>query len=227
MAALKLLRGTGGNLLLGGALFCGLSCGSDPNEPEPATSPTLRVSVTTSGPFPDADGYFISIDGMGFEPPWTLGPTDSRDIPNITPGYHTIQLIGLSPNCDVAGGDSRTLEIPGPVVIRLAYSVSCVRPSSFSTLIITTNSTGAGTDPDGYLVQIDGGAPQPIGVPGTQGTATLSVAGLAPGVHSVFLSGVASHCDVIFSENPVNVTIDAYPNAGATFIVSCGQNPPA
>ena len=53
------------------------------------------------------------------------------------------------------------------------------------TLEITTSTSGAEQDPDGYSVQIDGEAPRAIGA-----AATLSTADVRPGNHTVLLGAV-------------------------------------
>jgi hypothetical protein len=144
--------------------------------------------------------------------------TGVLEITGITPGYHTVQLAGIEINCVVEGGrDSRTLEIPAGEVQRISYSVSCVTPEHFSTLVIQITSAGASSDPDGYTVRVDDGEWQAIGIQGT-----LTVPGLAPGVHSVFLGGLASQCG-IYGDNPVNVTIGAAFMVTAAFTVACSH----
>jgi hypothetical protein len=80
------------------------------------------------------------------------------EIPGITPGNHTVQLVGLEITCVIEGGrDSRTLEIPPGEVIRLDFRVSCVTPEQFSTLAIQVNNAGVGSDDDGFIVWVDEG----------------------------------------------------------------------
>ena len=218
MGKLKAVSGrTALNLMVLSAVLSGLSCG---DSTEPSTAGTLQITVTTTGSFLDPDGYEFSIDAIGSDPPYTVVGSGTVQITNITPGYHTVQLVGVEINCVVEGGDSRTLEIPAGEVVQVAFTVSCVTPEHFSTLIIRTLTAGPGSDSDGYTVQVDNGDPQAIGA-----TASLTVPGLTPGVHIVFLAGLASHCAVIFGDNPLNVTIDASFMVEASFTVSCGHNP--
>ena len=213
------LRQTGRNLLVCCALLTGLSCGG--GSTDPFAPGAVRITVTTTGSFPDPDGYEFSVDGIGFDPPYRVVGTGAVQITDITPGYHTVQLAGLEINCVVDGGDSRTFEVPAGEVIRIPFAVTCVTPEHFSTLVIGTVSVGPGSDPDGYTVQIDDGDPQALGIGETE-----TVPGLAPGVHSVLLAGLASHCDVIFGDNPQNVFIGAAFMVTASFTVYCNHNPP-
>jgi hypothetical protein len=207
------IRRRGLSLLVWGAVVSGLSCG-DSNEP--STTGRLRITVATTGEFLDPDGYVFSLDGIGFDPPYTLQGTGIIEIPNIVPGYHTVQLIGLAINCVVADGDQRTLEIPAGELSRAAFAVSCVMPSTFSTLQIRTTTVGPGTDPDGYTVRVDEGDWQAIGLNGS-----LAVPGLSPGVHIVFLGGLAPNCEIPWSPNPQSVTIDASIFVNGDFTVYC------
>ncbi len=83
-----------------------------------------------------------------------------------------------------------------------------------ATVTVTTSTTGVEPDPDGYTVQIDAGAPQPIGVTGSVENATLS-----PGNHSVQLSGLAPNCTA--AENPKVLTVAAGETATVAFEVTC------
>jgi len=80
---------------------------------------------------------------------------------------------------------------------------------------VTTTTTGASLDPDGYTVTVDDATSQPIA---TNGSVTFT--GLSPGDHSVALSGVAGNCTVT-SANPVMVTVFSGETATADFAVDC------
>jgi hypothetical protein len=211
---------TGLNLLVSCALFSGLSCGGDTTEP--STTGTLRITVTTSGPIPDADGYIFSIGGIGL---YTLQSNGTIDITDLPPGSLTVQLIGLAHHCVVEDGDRRILDVPVGVVTPVAFTVSCV-----TQLNIQTTSLGPGNpDPDGYTVRIDD-ADWPVSI-SPNSTATLTVPGLALGVHSVFLGGLASNCQLQAwdgpPQNPQYVTIDAdHPIVAANFMVWCSRSEP-
>jgi hypothetical protein len=88
------------------------------------------------------------------------------------------------------------------------------------TIVVTATSSGPEPDPDGYLFAVDGGAPQPIGV-----SASSSLANVAPGSHTVFLSGLAANC-TMSSANPQTVTVTAAASATASFAVQCSAPGP-
>ncbi|HEX5963878.1 MAG TPA: Ig-like domain-containing protein [Gemmatimonadales bacterium] len=88
-------------------------------------------------------------------------------------------------------------------------------PPTTGTLQISTSTSGAEQDVDGYTVQIDAEGPQAIGA-----TATLTATEITPGSHSVLLGGVAANCTVA-GDNPRAVSVTAGETADLSFIISC------
>src|SRR4051812_7141099 len=84
------------------------------------------------------------------------------------------------------------------------------------TLQVTTVTSGQEPDPDGYTIQLDGGAATAIG-----SAATQSFAAVATGNHSVLLGGLAANCTVA-EENPRTVAVTGGEVASVTFTVTCG-----
>lgn len=82
-------------------------------------------------------------------------------------------------------------------------------------LRITTATTGAELDPDGYGVSIDGRPAQPIGL-----AATLTVDRLTEGAHTVELSGLSASC-AVGGENPRTVSVAASATATTAFVITC------
>ncbi len=103
----------------------------------------------------------------------------------------------------------------------LAFSLSCAPTGSGTgSLTVTTSTTGANLDPDGYTLTLDGSSSQPIA---TNGSVTVTV---PAGDHPVALSGVAANCTVS-GANPRTVTVPAGGAGTTTFAVTCGaQLPP-
>ena len=174
------------------------------------TTGTLLVSTTTTGSDLDPDGYVVSIDGGQGQP---IGVNASLSVPNLSAGQHTVALSGVAANCSV-DASSKTAAITAGSTTPLSFSVSCSQIVTTGTLVVATSTTGSDLDPDGYLVSVDGGPGQPIGVNGT-----LNVPNLTAGSHTVSLSGVASNCTV--SANPQSVTIAAAGTTSLSFAVSC------
>jgi Tol biopolymer transport system component len=132
-----------------------------------------------------------------------------------------ISYIRLSPG--IMKFSSRTREyFAFTIAVAAAFvTVSCgdgediIAPPPTGTLEVTTSTGGTELDPDGYSVQIDGGAAQALAV-----EATLTIAELAPGDHTVLLTGLAANC-TISGANPLTVVVTAGETAPAAFAVTC------
>jgi len=92
-----------------------------------------------------------------------------------------------------------------------------VMPPVLGTLVVSTGTTGAALDPDGYTVTVDGTLSQPVG---TSGSVTFD--SLVSGPHRVELAGVAENCTVI-GANPQTDSVPAGDTARAAFTVSCAS----
>jgi Tol biopolymer transport system component len=95
-----------------------LSCG--------ATTGTLVVTSSSSGFFPDPDGYLITVDG---ESRGTLGGSAQQTLDNVPTGVHQIGLSGLIANCRVQGQNPRPQEIAGGASAAVAFEVECAPPA--------------------------------------------------------------------------------------------------
>lgn len=106
------------------------------------------------------------------------------------------------------------------VVLAGALLVGCgdaAAPPMTGTLEINTATSGAPTDPDGYLLQLDGGGARPVPIQ----AATL-IGDLAPGEHAVELSGVAANC-AVDGERRRTVSVTAGTTARVPFHVVCAS----
>ena len=114
-----------------------------------ATTGSLRITSTTTGSSPDADGYTVTLDGSSRG---TIAPTGETTIDGLTPGdAHTVGLGGISGNCQVEGENPRPLAITAGSTAEAAFAVACqAPPANTGTIQITTATSGPGTDADGY-----------------------------------------------------------------------------
>ncbi len=106
-----------------------------------------------------------------------------------------------------------------------AAAVGCgegegVAPPTTGTLDITTSTSGAEQDADGYSVQIDAQTPRAIGP-----AATLTTTEVTPGNHTVLLGEVAANCTVS-GDNPRTVSVTAGEIATVSFAVTCNATIP-
>ncbi len=84
---------------------------------------------------------------------------------------------------------------------------------------VTTATTGASLDPDGYVLTVDGVADKAIGI-----NETVALSDLEPGDHDLELTGLTPNCEVTNS-NPQTVTVVAGESISASFEIECGFVP--
>jgi hypothetical protein len=177
-----------------------------------ATSGGVQVTTSTSGPAPDPDGYSVTIDGTDRG---AIGASAQVNVGQLPPGDHQIGLSGIAANCQVGGNNPQTVTIVAGASATVAFAVTCsAAPANAGTLRVRTATTGE-ADPDGYSFAVDDGASQPIG-----GNASVSLANVAAGSHSVRLSGLSSNC-AVQGANPQSVTVSAGATAEASFAITC------
>jgi Tol biopolymer transport system component/preprotein translocase subunit YajC len=182
-----------------------------------ATTGSLTVTSSTTGTSPDADGYTISLDGTDRG---VLGASGEATLGAIAPGDHLVGLGGIAGNCQVAGENARTVSINAGATTTAAFVISCATPPAGSgTVHVTTVTTGASPDPDGYTFALDAGGTQTIGA-----NATVSVTSVAPGEHTVTLSGIAANCQVQVT-NPAPITLASSATVSVNFTVVCSATP--
>jgi hypothetical protein len=89
-----------------------------------------------------------------------------------------------------------------------------VRPTE-GAILVSTTTTGADVDPDGYSVAIDNLPEQTVGI-----TDMLTVPNLEPGDHNVTLTGVTENCNLGGSGNRI---VNVIPGDTVTvrFVISC------
>lgn len=180
-----------------------------PRQPETGS---VQVAVATSGPSPDPDGYTVSVDG-GLSA--QVAASGTVLLTGLPIGARTIALSGIAANCAVSGANPRSVTVSGTELGSVAFAIACTQPpTATGTLRLSTTTRGEDLDPTGYVARIDGGAGQPIGV-----NASMSIAGLAAGAHTIALEDLTPNCTV--SENPRAVSVPADGHAEVTFTVTC------
>ena len=179
----------------------------------PPTLGTLQVNSVTTGPGPYPDSYMVSVDGGPEEP---VGPNASLPLADLTPGEHSVALSDIPDNCQLTTDNPASTSVTVGVVSLVTFAITCGEvPGTSGVLTVTTSTTGPDPDPDGYVLAVDGGVPQPVGV-----NTTMSIASLSAGAHSVSLASVARNCTVD-GENPRNLTIIAGDTALVSFAITC------
>ena len=116
-----------------------------------------------------------------------------------------------------------------PLLLSIAATISMlgacgsdelVSPTE-GTIQVTTNTSGAELDPDGYTVSVNGGTPQAIGI-----NDTVIFSEVEPGDHPVVLSGVALNCIVGFGNNQRIATVPVADTVKVAFAVTCESSEP-
>jgi hypothetical protein len=181
-----------------------------------ATTGTIQVTTVSAGAPADPDGYRILLDGAETQP---IGTGATVTIPGVAPGTHSIGLGGLAASCAVVDGDNpRDVIVAAGATATVAIAVDCspLAPSPASgSISVTIETSGAGQDPDGYAVTLDGGSGLPIGADGT-----LALSDLAPGAHAVGLTGISANCR-LDGDNPRAVSVASGTVASVAFSITC------
>lgn len=198
--------------LVWAAALTWLGCGGGGTD---VVLPSLSVTTSTQGVELDPDGYTLLVDGSQDQP---IGATATLVIERLADGEHTLELSGLAANCS-AGENPRTITIRSGATTSVAFGITCSATSA--SIEVGTTTAGAGSDPDGFALMLDGAAWGPIGV-----SSTANLDGLAPGIHSVGLTGIAGNCQVT-GENPRSVDLASGQTAQVAFSVTCVAPGPA
>jgi hypothetical protein len=173
------------------------------------TTGALEIRTATSGAEVDPDGYLVQMDA---EQPRAIEPSSTLRTGDVAPGTHSIRLVGIAPNCVLAGDNPRSVNIVVDETASVLFELTC--SVTTGTLTVTTTTTGLSQDPDGYTIRIDGGARQPMAINAVFQIITVS------GPHSVSLSGVAPNCR-IDGKNPRKVVVSSGSNGRADFNIAC------
>jgi hypothetical protein len=195
------------------ALISLAGCGDDGGESINApTVGTLEITTVTAGPQPDPDGYSISVDGTVQE---TIGVNATVLLPPLAPGDHEVQLGGIASTCSVTGENPLTLRVTPGETTRVTFSVTCV--ATGRGLDVITITEGSPTDPDGYVLTVDGKDRFRLS---SNGSASLP--DLPPGSHLVGLNDVAPNC-LVQGENPRPGSVVVGTSRSVTFRIICSS----
>ncbi len=171
------------------------SCTSGPGDPA-----SLRLSATTSGENTDPDGYTYSLDGGAAA---ALSSNGSATINGLNPGTHQLDVGGVSSNCVLLGGGTRTILLLQGDTTVVGLDISCQGasgPTIVGTVPLADGPYGVAVSDAGviYAAQIGG--------------STLARGDLATRIFgsSVFVGSTPPH--VVF--NPAGITAYATLQTG-------------
>ena len=182
-----------------------LACSDNDTEPQTGS---IQASLAIDGTTTDADGCFVSVDGVGGQ---QLLDGESYVFGGLSTGERLVTISDVASNCSVQGERSRPVTVRANETVFTQFVVDCSAPGTIS---LTTASIGSAVDADGYAVLLDGANTEIIGANDS------TTAAVAAGQHDVELTGLADNCAVI-GENPVRATVPAEGTARIDFTVSC------
>jgi hypothetical protein len=85
---------------------------------------SLEVTVVTTGPGSDPDGYTVLVDGA---PRAAIGSSATTTISDVAVGAHSVQLGGAAAFCGVTGATVQTVNVVAGATTSLAFAVYCAR----------------------------------------------------------------------------------------------------
>jgi hypothetical protein len=194
-------------VLVAGSVAATTGCGSATDPPETGQ---IEVTVTTSGPEPDSNGYHVYLDGGDRR---VLGADDSTAYEQVEPGSHGIELTSVAANCAVSEGATRSVTVAAGGTEHAAFQVACL---ATATLRVVTQTIGVPLDHDGYQILIPGRGTRPIGA-----NESITMTGLRPGTLGMQLIGLAPGCGVPAGTLGRLVTLVAGDTAEVKYQVVC------
>ena len=190
--------------------IAGCDSSGSANPPDPADSGGLKVGVSTAGTPVNGTGYYLTI---GDKPGGVIAHNDSITREGLSPGSYQILLSSLPLNCTVSGENPMTVDVRPGTVATASFAVSC-RPAAI--VRVTTVTTGAELDRDGYTIKFGNNSSWLIPV---AGISVLKV--YAAGQTTLGLSGLAANCTAD-PGNPTAVTLVPDSTVPLAFRVDCG-----
>jgi len=185
---------------------------------------SLIVTTTTTGADLDPNGYdvYVYVDEVCYpetdpdcnDPTWSVpvGVNETVAFYPVPTGTHSINLRDVAANCTVAGGNTHSVTTSPGVTTHVPFTVTCAQTGSIR---VTTATTGANLDPDGYGVSVSGTGVYPIGV-----NASHTFDRLPAGNYVVTLSSLAANCSISGPASQT-VTVVAGVTADVAFAVTC------
>ncbi len=196
--------------------------------------PGIRVAFSIGTPGQeDANGYALTISGGSRDTliQTPILPTETRRFSPLGPGTYQVDIGGLSGNCSVDGGASRSIAVTDTgiqTLIQLPIQVSCRNPD-VGRLQVQMATTGDSIDANGYVLTLTGVASDPtlpdsvrayyrrdsVGV-----QATAAYESLRPGDYTLKLTGVAGNC-TLSGASTRNFTLARLDDVRQEFVLTC------
>lgn len=86
------------------------------------TSGSIEVTVSTSGPLQDPDGYTVDLDGVETR---DVDLDDTVTFTGVAEGSHTVTLSGVASNCDVDDDNPVVVNVTAGEAAEIEFDVDC------------------------------------------------------------------------------------------------------
>jgi hypothetical protein len=179
----------------------------------------LRVTVSTEGDAPDADGYVVGISGQSNQSIAANGAA----VYSLPANTYGVSLSGVAANCVVLGPLGQSVEVQAGAIREVAFRVACpVVPPGSLIITLTLEVYGTGWSLDWFRVRVDNGVERSITLNGY-----VVINPISPGTHTVSINLPTAHWpDHVFEctvsgNNTVSVQVPADAIARVSFSGRC------
>jgi Tol biopolymer transport system component len=90
-----------------------------------STTGSIVVRSLTSGPFPDPDGYTVTVNGATAA---NIDALDTSEYVGLTPASYLVQISGIASNCRLVDGSSRIVPVSAAASAVVEFVVDCSSP---------------------------------------------------------------------------------------------------
>lgn len=147
---------------------------------------SIGVSVSTVGVDLAPPAYMLRVDTGAAQ---TLYVNGTVTLSNVHEGTHLVTLGSIGDNCRVGGKNPQWVNVTFGATTSARFDVRCAPTVRIQ---ITTSSSGADVDPDGYTLELVGdGVAESIPLPSN---GTLTTPPLFGGTYDVTVRGIAQNC---------------------------------
>jgi hypothetical protein len=180
----------------------------------PSHSAAISVTVKLAGVYP-FDGFAIRVDDR----PITIQKSEpSLVVSGISPGTHTVSLVGLPATCATAGPNPITVETSSADVLNVEFEVNCLTTSG--AIAVSVSVTGY-SRPLWFATQVDSASVSGI----ARGNATTVLFGPFPGgPHVIRLYDIPTFCESageLSTSVNVRTGVTTVDTAVARFSIQC------
>jgi hypothetical protein len=182
----------------------------DAAAPPPAPG-GIRVSVTTTGGDPDANGYLVSLNAG---PERSIGGGATVTFDNLYHGEHTLLVLDVARHCTIEGDNPRRVAVIAGAITAVAIAIHC----PLTRLQVQVMSGGAPETTAQYRLSVTGPSIDTMAT--LSPSSALTIPRLAAGDYRVALSVVPVNCDIVGSNQRI-VHINSGETLQSSFDVLC------